>query len=390
MKALRTEGEGVRTGRTGGKNARQRLDVVHTMVRVGEARRVWLPVVVVAFVTVPAWLHGFFMYLLATAVLYGIATIGMHLLVVRTGQLSIAQGAVFGVGAYTTGILVGVHHVDVGLAIVLGCLTGAIAGGLIGLPSLRLSSHYLALVTLMGAVAFPEVVTYFGGLTHGATGIAVPGLSLAVVGLRNPTSSVYVIAAVIATLLMVVDRNIGRSKLGRAWTMLRVDPVTARTFGVPVGLYRMLAFILAGAVGGISGALFALQTGFISPDSFSYSVSIYFLVGVVLGGMRSVVGAFIGGILMVLIPQYAGSYAGLDLIVFGVVILVVVVALRWAGLQVALRGLARRLGVSFRHTDGALAGRAAATGDRGSQVLIGSEADGDIVASGVLTDEVME
>ena len=272
--------------------------------------RAFLPVVafvalaVVAFV-LPAFVSDFRAQQLAYVGIYTIALIGLNVLTGYTGQISLGHGAFMAIGGYTTAILMADHGVkDIWTIPVAAVVTGA-AGFLFGLPALRLSGLYLALATFAIAVATPAVIKRFEGFTGGGSGINLFGLPeltasiapVTVLGQElNFNNWLYYLAWTLVLVLYVLAWLLLRGRTGRAFRAVRDSETAALSSGVDLARYKTLAFAVSAAYAGVAGSLFAIATTFVNPDTFPIALSIFLLVGVVVAGLGSLVGAVAGAI----------------------------------------------------------------------------------------------
>jgi branched-chain amino acid transport system permease protein len=264
----------------------------------------------------PRWVSDFRAFQLATVGVYFIAIVGLNVLTGYSGQISLGHGAFMALGGYTTAILMANHGVQDIRTIPLAALVAGIAGLLFGIPALRLSGLYLALVTFGIAVSFPSLLKKFAGLTGGGRGLNLFGLpqqtgggvSVDVLG-RELTNNdwLYYLTWAIAGVLFVAAWLLLRGRPGRALRALRDSPVAAASAGVWPALYKTAAFGISAAFAGVAGSLLAISVAFVNPDTFPISLSITLLVGAVVAGIGSVLGN---------VGSYVGPLAGASLIVF--------------------------------------------------------------------------
>ncbi|MDQ6597485.1 branched-chain amino acid ABC transporter permease [Bacillus salipaludis] len=217
------------------------------------------------------------------ALIYIILALGLNIVVGFCGLLDLGFSAFFAVGAYTTGILMTQYHLSFWIAIIASAILSAIAGVIIGAPTLRLRSDYLAIVTL----GFGEIVRisainlHFTGGASGIYGIPKPSIgSFQLTGLTG----VYYLAFVSVILMIFIVRRLGDSRLGRAWKYIREDEDAAEAMGINRWRTKLLAYIFGAIVGGFGGSIFAVKMTAISPQSFSFNQSAMILLAVVLGG----------------------------------------------------------------------------------------------------------
>lgn len=272
-----------------------------------------LLVVLAAAAIIGPFLNGFQLFLLTLAAIYGIVAVGNNLLLGHAGLVSIGQGALCAIGAYACGIAA---RADMPLAatFILAILSSTLSGVIIGLPALRLSGHYLALVTLAAAIALAEIVVLFDSWTGGVSGISVTSHTLS--AFQDFEITLAVLAAVVVGQSLLLS-----GRFGIALRLMRDSEHAAASVGIWVARYKLIAFAYAGALAGIAGALFVSATNYLAPSMFDVWLSIYFLVAVVLGGMNRPAGAVAGAALVAIIPQLVGQYQGMSSILFGFALL---------------------------------------------------------------------
>jgi len=275
--------------------------------------RYWLvAVVVIFFLGFPTVISSFLASEWAQALILAIAIMGLNILVGYSGQLSLGHGAFMAMGAYISAILAHQYKVDYLLTIPVAALTTGVVGFLFGVPALRLSPLYLALATFALAVVSPSIIKRPHELTGGVQGIliaqpdpppVVGDLFTTVTGtVMTSDQWIYYIALACALLLFWLAWNLSRHRPGRAMRAIRDGEVAAAASGVNVAGYKTLAFGISAFYAGTAGSLFALSTGFISPDTFPVSLSIQLLVGAVVGGLASIPGPLLGAIFAYFLP----------------------------------------------------------------------------------------
>ena len=272
--------------------------------------------------------------------------VGLNVVVGFAGLLDLGYFGFFAVGAYTVALLTSPEsRLDVtwpwlaALPVAIGVtmLAGVILGG----PTLRLRGDYLAIVTL----GFAEMIRLYAarneGIAQGQRGIPSiphpPGTRAdgsPLFGVVDPKPYYWLVLTVIILVVFGV-RNLARSRVGRAWVAIREDEDAAQIMGVPTFVFKLWAFAIGAAVGGLSGAMFAGNRGFINSDSFQLESSILVLAAVVLGGAGNIAGAIVGGVITWYLPEWirgVGSQLGLDfdpaeyrILVFGLVLIVMMI-----------------------------------------------------------------
>jgi branched-chain amino acid transport system permease protein len=305
-------------------------------------------------VTVPGFLPGFLGALLGGAVIallpfvltdthqyrfafvatYFIAALGLQILTGYAGQISLGQGGFMLVGAYVTTIL-SVDHGwnDVSTIPLAGLITG-VFGFLFGFPALRLRGAYLALATFAIPIALIALAKKYSGFTGGAGG---EPLTRVLTG-----HQAYVIAWPIAGVMFVLAWLLLYGKLGRAFRTIRESEIAAVSSGINLTLTKTLAFGISAFFAGVAGSLYAMTIGFINPDTFQIGLSLLLLIGIVVGGLGSLVGVIAGALFIEYVPLYAPdilrwsespfgspldpSRAGASATVYGLILLLVLYA----------------------------------------------------------------
>jgi branched-chain amino acid transport system permease protein len=261
----------------------------------------------VAACALPFAISNYLVFQLTLVIIYAIALLGLNILAGFNGQISLGHGAFFAVGAYTAAILLDKAGMPFWATIPIAAAICLVAGFLFGIPALRLEGHYLALATFSLAIVVPQLLK-FRGLEHWTGGVQglvidrgdVPaGLPL------NNDQWFYFVCLAIAVVMFVLGANLLRGRIGRAIVAIRDHPIAAASMGIDTARYKAMTFGISAMYTGIAGALSALLAQFVSPDSFSFFLSISLLVGAVVGGVASIWGAVFGAFFIVYVPNWA-------------------------------------------------------------------------------------
>jgi branched-chain amino acid transport system permease protein len=251
-------------------------------------RRLAVLVLAACALALPFFLWGFRTYQLAFAASNAIAILGLNLIAGQAGLISLGHGAFYGLGAYTLAVLMRHWGVSAYAAIPAAALVGLITGYLFGRVVTRLVGFYLALPTF--ALALPQMLksSYVSPWTGGVKGLYLDRPSAPLHLPVTPDQRWYFVTLGILALLLWMTRNLVDGRIGRAIRAMRDHPIAARAMGIDVPRYTALTLGVGAAYAGVAGALAALLLDFIAPESFTYWLSILFLVGSVFGGMTSV------------------------------------------------------------------------------------------------------
>ena len=262
--------------------------------------------------------------LLTAAGIYALLAIGYQAVFGAAGALSLAQGAFFGFGAYVTGILGARHGVDGAITLVLSALGPMALAAIVAAPVLRLESHYFALATLGIAQLALLAGVNAESLTGGANGLSgVPGLTLFGVDVSRGwplLAAVWGFAAVAGFL----SWSWSKGARGRALALLREDPLAASALGIDTGALRLAAFLFAAGAGGLAGALHGHLLGVVSPEVLEFPVMIACLSMVVIGGRGNPIGAVLGALLLVQLPEFLRGIGPWYMVAYGAALLGVI------------------------------------------------------------------
>jgi branched-chain amino acid transport system permease protein len=266
-------------------------------------------------------LSAYSLNLLMQAATYAIAVLGLTIVLGYTGQINLAQAAFFGLGAYSVALGTTAFAQPFWVALAIGVLIAAGAGAVLGLTSLRLGGHYLAMVTISFQTILTLVLTNWVALTRGPDG--VPNIKRPALLAESGPYLGLCIAALFAVAWFVW--RLKTTKLGRAMQAVRDNELAANVVGVDAYATKVAAFTLSALLGGFGGALFAGGFAYVSPDQFSFAESVVFLTMVLLGGAAAPAGAVLGTGLLILLPEWLRFLKVIYLAVYGGAVILIMV-----------------------------------------------------------------
>jgi branched-chain amino acid transport system permease protein len=270
-------------------------------------------------VAAPFLLKPYGIYILTLWAVMSIAALGLNLTLGYAGQVSLAQAAFVGIGAYTVALLL-----PMGWPFPLAFLAAGLlcfgVGWLLGYPALRVQHHYLAFVTLAFSTLAFLVMRNEQWLTGGIYGLQVQRPVILGWSARRAPEFYYLTLGTLAVLSIAVWWMI-RSPWGRAFTALRENPLRALSLGVDTRRYTLLAFAIGSGLGGLSGALYAPLVQFIEPNAFALGLSLSILLMVIVGGAGYFLGPFVGALVSVLLPEWLRFTAGYYLMAYAVIVM---------------------------------------------------------------------
>jgi branched-chain amino acid transport system permease protein len=280
----------------------------------------------------------YYLHVVTMIGVYWVLIATLNLLVGYTGQLSIGHVGLLAVGAYAFCLLAGSADWNPFLAMLAGGILCSLIGLLLGLPSLRLPGFYFAMVTLAFGLIVTELALAEQWLTNGSVGMAAPAFP---VPFDTPNGFYWLVMG-IAAFVTWLCWNLARFMWGRAMIALRDSTVAAQSVAIPIYRTKLIVFVFSGLTAGISGALYATSQSYITPDAFIVNLGIFFFVAIIIGGRGVIAGPFIGAAVLTALPELVGPLAKYASFFYGVVLLIVVLALP-GGVNEMMRGLSERL-----------------------------------------------
>ena len=264
-------------------------------------------ILIVAACVLPFLVGNYRVFQLTLVLAYSIALLGLNMLTGYNGQISHGHGAFYAIGAYTAAILMDKLGLPYWATIPIAAAVCFVVGFLFGLPALRLEGLYLALATFALGVAMPQILKH-EGLAHwtgGSQGVVIVKPEAPAWTGLSQDQWLYFFTLAWVVVFFVVAWNLLRGRIGRAMVAIRDQPIAAQAMGVNTSLVKSLTFGVSALYTGAAGALGAIAVQFVAPDSFGIFLSITLLVGVVIGGLASISGAFFGAVFIQFIPNIA-------------------------------------------------------------------------------------
>jgi len=266
-------------------------------------------------------------YLMNVLVFVGINTmlaIGLNLLLGYAGQISLGHAGFFGLGAYLSGILTATYGWNPWAVMPVAAAVVGTVAFLIGLPILKLKGHYLAMATLGLGIIIYIVFNETVDITGGPSGLSgIPNLSIGAVTFDTDIKNYYLIWGVTLGVVLLAI-NLANSRVGRALRAIHDSEVAARVMGVNARLLKVQIFALSAVISSLAGSLYAHTMTFVSPASFGFNFSVELLTMVVIGGLGSVYGSFLGAALLTLLPEFLRAAHDYDIIIYGALLMLMV------------------------------------------------------------------
>jgi branched-chain amino acid transport system permease protein len=251
--------------------------------------------------------NPYYIHLIETIMIYAILLFGLDVVVGYTGQVSLGHAGLFGVGAYTAGVLFIKLGMPFYVTAPLAILVTAGFGAILALPALRVSGPYLAMVTLAFGTIIQILINEMDFLTNGPMGLKIPKPVFA--GHRLSGVEFYWLVAALLVVSLIVIHRILKSHLGRAFEALRDSPIASDCMGVSVYRYKVYAFVISAGFAGLAGCLYSYSEQYISPNTYNFELTILFLLAIIMGGRKTRTGALLGSTIIVLLPKLLDDIA---------------------------------------------------------------------------------
>jgi len=287
--------------------------------------RIPLALGAIAVLAIPLATHdGYIIQLLNIAILNAIVVLGLNFATGWTGQINFGQAAFYGLGAYTTAIATkaGVPWIATPF---LSVVIVTAASLVLGLPTLRLRTYYLAMTTIGFGEIIRLIIVHWEPVTGGTSGLrAIPGISVFGLAPQGQIQHYYLLIAVLALAVLVAVR-IRHSSLGRAMIATKDSEIAAEQSGVDTTRIKLLAFMIGAIYAGLAGCLYASSIRFISPDSFSGTQAVLLMTMLIVGGMGSIAGCIIGAVALTILPEALRFMGQWYLVLYGLGVIAVIV-----------------------------------------------------------------
>ncbi|KXF74692.1 branched-chain amino acid ABC transporter [Paramesorhizobium deserti] len=275
--------------------------------------------------------NTYILHLLIVAQLYAVLALALNFQLGSANIPNFATGASYGIGAYVSALLALNFGMSFWLTLPIAALAATLFGFIIGIPSMRTRDTYLALVTIAFGVVVQQLLNNFDwtGGPNGLVGIPAPSLfghsfasPLQVFGWKLPSqANFYYLAAALVVVAVVTAQRLHGSRIGLAWNALRADEIAAKAQGINVAWYKVLAFAVDAFLAAFAGTIYAFYVSYISPDNFTFLVSVTIMTMVIVGGMDNIFGVIVGAFLLTILPEKLRAFSDYRLLFFGVVVI---------------------------------------------------------------------
>lgn len=291
----------------------------------------WMKIVIAAVIIMAVLIpflgvQKYYIHLIAMSLIWVILTQGLNVIQGFTGYVSIAQASFFGIGAYTSALLTLNFALPFVIAAPLGVLVSALAGVAIGYPSLKTKGHYFSIITLAFCFVIWSLMGTLKNLTGGTSGLPNIPVPESLFGLDfNNINVFYFMVLIFALLSILFVSRLRRSKYGRSFIVIRENEQLAQAVGISLSRYKLMAFVISAAMGGLAGVLYAHYSRFISPISFSTEYSMNAILAIIMGGSGTILGPVIGSFLLIFLPEYLRMAEEFRLIIYAIMLVLITI-----------------------------------------------------------------
>lgn len=285
----------------------------------------WLVILVVILCLPYVVTNNYYLHIINLAGIYTLITLGLNLLSGYTGQVSMGQAGFFAIGTYVSALLALNFDLPFIVCASIALVVSGIFGLIIAVPAMRLSGPYLVLATVGFGEIVRLIILNWTPVTKGAAGLTgIPLLRVFGFKVMSEQHFYYFIMAVVI-LGFYIAYQLAHSKIGRTFSAIREDELAAEAMGVPVNRYKIAAFIISALYAGLAGAIYGVFSGVASPDNFTFDDSVAFLCMSVIGGNRSIAGAFIGAFALTILSEALRFLQNYRLILYGAILIYTVI-----------------------------------------------------------------
>jgi ABC-type branched-subunit amino acid transport system permease subunit len=306
-------------------------DAIASAFRTQSGFAILLGVVLVALFPFALEKNTYALHLCVVAQLYAVLALALNFQLGSANIPNFATGASYGIGAYASALLALNFDVSFWIALPAAAVVATVFGFLLGVPSMRTRDSYLALVTIAFGVVINQLLNTldFTGGPNGLVGIPAPEIfghsftsPLVVLGYKlPPQANFYYLSSMLVLVAILFAERLHNSRVGLAWNALRADELAARCQGINTTWYKVLAFAVDAFLAGFAGTIYAFYVGFISPENFTFLVSVTIMTMVIAGGMDNILGVLVGAVLLTLLPEKLRAFSDYRILFFGVTVI---------------------------------------------------------------------
>lgn len=285
-------------------------------------RKILFLILMLLLIALPQVIRSqYFITILIRIGIYICLALGLNLLTGYTGLVSLGHAGFVAIGAYTSSLVMTRFGINFFIAMICGTVLAGIIGVLLALPTLRVSGTYLSIITLGFGEIVKMISMNWASVTGGTLGVKnIPRPSIFGFSLTVANTGLYYLVLITVLVIAWFCSLVIRSKTGRAFQSIRGDELASTMMGIDVFRYKTLAFVLSAVICGIGGSIYASLIGYIDPNTFNFDVSTLILSVVILGGMGTIRGMFVGALILIAFPEISRFLMEYRFVLYGVIL----------------------------------------------------------------------
>ena len=300
----------------------------------------WAMLILVS-ITFPVFVGNYYLRFISLIFIYIILAIGFNISSGYCGMTTFASASLYGIGAYTSAVAITRYHLPFFVGMLGGTLAAGIVSLLVSIPAAKVKRHYLTLVSIGLLEIVQRILIEWQSVTGGSVGYYLPAWNIA--GITLNTTQKYYFILIIMILCVTFQRNLVKSRWGRDFIAIKNNEIAASGVGINCSRYKIIGYFLSSMLAGLAGSLYASYSGYLSPDTFGFSFTVFVILMVIIGGQGTLSGPIIGAIIATFIPELFNATPDLKQIVYGLLLIVLP--------QIMPGGIAGTIKKRFREID---------------------------------------
>jgi len=300
----------------------------------------WAMLILVS-ITFPVFVGNYYLRFISLIFIYIILAIGFNISSGYCGMTTFASASLYGIGAYTSAVAITRYHLPFFVGMLGGTLAAGIVSLLVSIPAAKVKRHYLTLVSIGLLEIVQRILIEWQSVTGGSVGYYLPAWKIT--GITLNTTQKYYFILIIMILCVTFQRNLVKSRWGRDFIAIKNNEIAASGVGINCSRYKIIGYFLSSMLAGLAGSLYASYSGYLSPDTFGFSFTVFVILMVIIGGQGTLSGPIIGAIIATFIPELFNATPDLKQIVYGLLLIVLP--------QIMPGGIAGTIKKRFREID---------------------------------------
>jgi branched-chain amino acid transport system permease protein len=305
---------------------------MENIIKIISNKQLILGLLILVAIVAPITATPYWMHIIIMVCIWSMAGIALNLIIGYTGQANLGLGAFFGLGAYTSALLMMRLGFNYWLALLCALVLAVAMALLIGIPALRTKGAYFAIATLCFNIIFTIIINHWDDLTEGNRGLMqipnIPNIPLpwgGVIDFGESTLATYYVILIFLILTIIVFRRIVNSLMGRSFMAVRQDEDLSESIGINTFTTKLISFIVSGVIAALAGSLYTVYMGVLTPDMTTYNVTFNIMLYIIIGGLGTLAGPLVGAVILTAISEQMATLGAIRLVLFGLIIVVAII-----------------------------------------------------------------